>query len=394
MIANTRSDTIIYGSPTNNVWGGVDRLVWCGSQSPSGAPPAEHVGRYVQTIRNNFSLDSSGNPLPQPHLWAACLEYRDTTGQPSSKVGAAGLTVEMDWFGNGPDDGNRRQIQSLVVGQHNTSGAPVEIAEIIGVYLAGGNTGHAYKVFNINIPFSTSVLDTTHAQQMAGAAAIRMAAGHAIAFEPTNSNRLAYDAATNTLRWYQGTLSYAVGKGIAVGSVSVQASSATLPNYLSGNIVYLVGSTPYTITLPAASTVSSGTGFTFSVLGSANVTIATTGSDTIDGSPITLRPNDRYHVVSDGGSSWHEVFRTNAVNPRFSGPPTLPSYHCRHAARIPRCGSHGVCQQWPQAKRSCRRRHRCRGLQRRYPLDLGVQRLAGCGVNPAGLRVQISRRLG
>ena len=146
------------------------------------------------------------------------------------------------------------RFQSLVVGQHNTSGAPVEISEIIGVYLAGGNTGFAYKVFNINIPFSTSVLDTTHAQQMPGAAAIRMAAGHAIAFEATNSNRLAYDAATNTLRWYQGTLSYAVGKGIAVGSVSVQSSNTTLPNYLSGNIVYLVGSAPYTITLPAAST--------------------------------------------------------------------------------------------------------------------------------------------
>ena len=38
VIANTRSDTIIYGSPTNYVWGGVDRLVWCGSQTPSGAP--------------------------------------------------------------------------------------------------------------------------------------------------------------------------------------------------------------------------------------------------------------------------------------------------------------------------------------------------------------------
>ena len=31
--------------------------------------------------------DSSGKPLPQPHLWAACLEYRDITGQPSSMAG-------------------------------------------------------------------------------------------------------------------------------------------------------------------------------------------------------------------------------------------------------------------------------------------------------------------
>ena len=60
VIANSRTDTIIYGSPTNYVWGGTDRLVWCGTQTPSGAPAAEHVGRYVQTIRQNFSLDSSG----------------------------------------------------------------------------------------------------------------------------------------------------------------------------------------------------------------------------------------------------------------------------------------------------------------------------------------------
>jgi hypothetical protein len=56
------------------------------------------------------------------------------------------------------------------------------------------------------------------------------------------------------------------------------------------------------------------------------VNAAVTGSDTIDNGPVTLRPNDRYHVVSDGTSAWHEVFRTNAVNPHFSGPPVLPSY--------------------------------------------------------------------
>ena len=186
VIANTRNDTIIYNSPSNFVWGGIDRLLWCGTQTPSGAPAAEHVGRYVQTIRQNVGLDSSGKALPQPNLWAACLEYRDITGQASS-MAASSITVEMDWFGNGPDDGGQRQIQSLVIGQHNTSGAPVEVSTIIGVYLAAGCTGHAYQVFNVNVPFSTSVLDTTGAQQMAGAAAIRMAAGHAIAFEPTNS---------------------------------------------------------------------------------------------------------------------------------------------------------------------------------------------------------------
>ena len=148
----------------------------------------------------------------------------------------------------------------------------------------------------------------------------------------------------------RGSLSYPVGKGITVGSTNVYANGATLPNYLSGNIVYLVGSAPYTITLPAASTVSSGTGFTFSVLGSASVTIATTGSDTVDNSPMTLRPNDRYHVVSDGSSSWHEVFRTNAVNPRFSGPPTLPSYTVATLPASPGAGAWHLPMAASQAK--------------------------------------------
>ena len=127
-----------------------------------------------------------------------------------------------------------------------------------------------------------------------------MAAGHAIAFEPSAACRLSYDSATNTLRWNQGTLSYAVGKGITVGWLNVYSSNATLANYVSGNMIFLVGSaSPYTITLPPRVSVAAGTGFTFSVIGTATVTIATAGSDTIDSGPITLRPNDRYHIVSD-----------------------------------------------------------------------------------------------
>ncbi len=325
VIANNRTDTIIYNSPANYVWGGVDRLLWCGTQTPSGFAAAEHVGRYVQTIRQAIGNGSNGKPLPQPNLWSACLEYRDTTGQPSSSA-ASSITVELDWFGNGADDGSRRQVQSIVIGQHTTSGAPVEVSTILGVWLAAGSSGRAYTVFNVNVPFSTSVLDTTSAQQLSGAAAIRMAAGHSIAFEPTANSRLAYDSTTGTLRYYQGTLSYPVGKGISVGWQSLYSNSATLPNYIAGNIVTLSGSLPYTITLPAASTVAAGTGFTLAVVGSANVTIATTGSDAIDNRPVTLYPNDRYHVVSDGTSAWREVFRTNSVNPHSTGPVALPTY--------------------------------------------------------------------
>jgi hypothetical protein len=324
--ANSRTDTIIYNSPNNFIWGGLDRLLWCGVQTGGGAATANHVGRYVQTIRQNVGTDSSGKPLPQPQLWAACLEYRDTTEHPSSWTNYS-LTIEMDWFGNGPDDAHSRLIQSLVVGQHDTSGAPVEVSSAIGVYLAAGSAGHVYSVFSVNVPFSVAALDTTGGQQLSGAAAIRMAAGHAIAFEATNCNNLAYDSRTNTLRWNQGSLSYPVGKGITVGWLNVYGGSATLPNYISGNMVFLIGGGgSYTITLPPANTVAAGTGFTFSVLGSAPVMIAPSGSDGIDCGPVTLYQNDRYHIVSDAGGTWREIFRTNAVSPHFVAPPVLPSY--------------------------------------------------------------------
>ncbi|MDR3536534.1 MAG: hypothetical protein P4L71_08540 [Acetobacteraceae bacterium] len=325
VIANERSDTIIYNSPNNYVWSGLDRLVWAGIQTPNSTAAAQHVGRYVQTIRQSIGTNSSGAPLPQPQLWAACLEYRDATGKPSSWANAS-LTIEMDWIGNGPDDGNSRQIQSLVVAQNDPSGTPVEISTVVGVYLAGGSTGHAYRVFNVGIPFSIAVLDTTSSQQLAGAAAIRMAAGHSIAFEPTASNVLTYDSPTGTLRWKQGTLSYIVGKGLTVGWANVCGSNTSLPGYLAGNIVLLVGSSPYTVSLPTAASTPAGTGFTFSMLGTTSVTITPNGSDGIDNGPVVLRNSDRYHIVSDGTSYWREVFRTNSVSPRFTGPPVLPTY--------------------------------------------------------------------
>ena len=176
------------------------------------------------------------------------------------------------------------------------------------------------------MPFSNAVIDTTYAQQINNAPVIKMTAGQAIAFENTNSNRLLFDSTTNTLRWNQGTLSYVVGKGITVGWLSVYSGSATLPNYTSGYIIFLIGTSSYSITLPPASTVAAGTGYTFTVTGSAPVSILPSGTDQIDSGPIVLHTNDRYHIVSDGVQFWREVFWTNAVSPRFLGPIVLASY--------------------------------------------------------------------
>jgi hypothetical protein len=215
----------------------------------------------------------------------------------------------------------------------------VEVANIIGVYLSMGHAGSAKTVFGVGVPFSNAVLDTTLATQIGNAPVIKLSAGQAIAFEQTNSNRLSYDSLTNTLRWNQGTLSYVVGKGISVGWVNVYSASATLANYIAGNFINLTGSSGYSITLPAASTVAAGTGYTFSVTGAGPVNILPNGTDSIDCSPIILRTNDRYHIVSDGNGSWREVFRTNAVSPHFTGPLVLASYT---VATLPNIGVAGA----------------------------------------------------
>lgn len=325
VMTNARTDTIIYASPGNFVWNGLDRLIWAGRGTPSATQPTQHVARYAQTIRAGVYTAPDGTIPPQPELWAACLEMRDVSGKPSSQTGAS-LSVEMDWFGNGPDDAKNRQIQSLVVGQHDLAGAPVDVSTVIGVYLSAGSKGQAQRVFHVGIPFSTAVLDTTNATQLPGAAAIKMASGHSIAFEPTGGARLAFDSATNCLRWYQGPLSFVVGKGITVGWQNVVTANITLGGYLAGNLIFLAGSGVYTVTLPPASTVPAGTGFTFSAVSSGTPTIAAAATDSLELGPMTLRQHDRYHIVSDGSSGWREIFRTNAVSPRFSAPPVLPSF--------------------------------------------------------------------
>jgi hypothetical protein len=323
---NSRLDTIIYNSPNNYIWGGLDRLIWAGIQTPSATTPAQHVGRYIQVIRQSATAGSSGQVLPQPQLWAACLEYRDATGLPSSGTKAASLTVEMDWFGNGLDDANARTIQSLVIGQVNKTGAAVEVGSIIGVYLDGQSSGSTKSVFLIAVPFSNAVLDTTNAQSISSAPVMKMAAGQAISFDAGNSNRMYYDSTTNTVRLAQGPVSFTVGRGITVGFGNVFTSSQPIGAYLAGNIMFCLGSGSYTLSLPAANSVGAGVGFTFSNLGSALVTISPNSGDSVDNGPIILRPNDRYHIVSDHTSTWREIFRHNAISPAFAGPITLASY--------------------------------------------------------------------
>ena len=187
-------------------------------------------------------------------------------------------------------------------------------------------SGKIYRVFNVSVPYSVSVLDTSSATQLTGAAAIRLAAGQTIAFEATNSINLTYSATQGAIVAKYGATTCAIGRGISVSFGIVFSTTATIPAASAGAIVFLVGAGSYTITLPAAGSIMAGTGFTFSAIGTGAAAIVPASGDSIDLAPIILHQNDRYHVISDGSSQWREIFRTNSVSPHFAGPPVLPSY--------------------------------------------------------------------
>ena len=131
-------------------------------------------------------------------MWSAYVQYCDTTGYPSSWTNAS-ISAEMDWIGNGVDDANQRQILSLVLGQYNASGLPAELSSAVGISLATGSTGKVYRVFNVSVPYSISVLDTSSATQLPAQAAIRLAAGQSVAFEATNTVNLTYSSPSGAI---------------------------------------------------------------------------------------------------------------------------------------------------------------------------------------------------
>ena len=78
MSANSRTDTIIYNSPNNNIWGGIDRLLWCGVQTGSSSVPAQHIARYMQTIRQSVGTSPTGalshNRSFGQHAWNTVIQ--------------------------------------------------------------------------------------------------------------------------------------------------------------------------------------------------------------------------------------------------------------------------------------------------------------------------------
>ena len=189
-----------------------------------------------------------------------------------------------------------------------------------------------------------------------------MAAGQAIAFEGTAANRMWYDGTLGVLRWTNGVYTHVLGRGITVGFQSVFGTVCERSRVYGGEICFLVGSSPMTMTLPAASAIPAGVGYTFSNFSSAAVGIVPSGTNTIDCGTVILQPNDRYHVISDGTSCWREVrggrLGRYSVSPPISG---SPAGWLRNVSSVGSSRREGVAR--PERRPNRQRRNSCRCRQ-------------------------------
>ena len=273
---NQRADTIIYNSPNNYIWGGLDRLQWSGVQTSDSNNPAQHVARYIQAIRATAGTDGSGKVLPQPQVWAACIQYVDQTGLPTSKTNAA-QGMELDFHANGVDDMNGgdggRYLASFALLQTDISGPPVEAGNGLLVTLIAGHHGTFKRAVRIVAPFSEAAFCTRWSEQLAGAHAIWLASGHHLALSSDGSSYLTYDQPTGTLRAVRSGQSNPIGMGLSLGWQTVISASATLDPRTAGNAVLCVNGSPVTVYLPPVAQVPAGTGWMLTHIGSAEVTI-------------------------------------------------------------------------------------------------------------------------
>jgi hypothetical protein len=319
--SNARFDTTVAGAPSSFIWGMTSVLTYTGSGSTG-----QHVASYSQAIRNAYA---AGGPSSNPQIWAATFESRDATGQSSSATNAQ-LAMEVDLFANGADDGaggiGQRQLQSMVVAQHDPAGAAVECGIGTGYYLAAGSQGSFKQVVHVGAPFSQSAFDTRIGTQGAAAHAIWLGDGHHIALNTAGTRYITWDSGSDELRYYRNGLFTPLGCGVAFNAEVVLSGNASLLPAYAGYAVFAGSATPSTISLPAVAAMQFGTGYTFLIGGTAPVSIQTSNGNVIDNGPVTLYPGDRYTIISDGVAAWREVWRTNSQQARFSAPPVLPGY--------------------------------------------------------------------
>lgn len=355
-IATTIGNDMVSGQPvgpSDNRWAQGNMIYTEALQGPgTSGVRSQHGVSYNHLVRYS---PPGGLPPGESlaSLWNTWYVTQDNSNEPSSRGGAL-IGLEHDISGNNRDDALLRfQRQVVLTSQipQSQGGQPLEWA--YGDYWNSTTYGDrdsffrtviaiyaGYTEAGIDFAYGTGERANPYVDGVNRAAAIRMRANQRIAFDGDGATGkvLTYDGTAREFQYRtNGTpvlrvadngrilsaTGMSVGQAVTVsGATTLAADSTTM-----GALIRCTGTAAsYTVTLPSAASVPAGVGFTFAVTGTGKPTLAAAVGNTFQSGAPTLVQHDRLHLVSDGVSQWVEVFRTNAANMHFTGPPVLPNY--------------------------------------------------------------------
>jgi len=352
-VNNVYSPTAPVDGPADNRWC-IGSTLYSDAVQALGTSPvrSQHGVAFHHAIR---FPPQGGYPAGRrgADIWNAWWVTQDRTNQPTS-IGGALVGLEHDIAGNNRDDAGLRFQRQVTItsftpqsqGGHalewafgdywnSTTGGDIDaFFNVVQAIYAG------YTVAGIDLSQGTGERANPYVDDVNRAAAIKMRAGQKIALDGDghSGKTLTFDHAAQEFQFRANQLPalriatngrILSGAGLTVGYGVTVSGSTTLAASITnmGALVRCTGSAGgYTITLPAASSVPAGVGFTFAVTGTGKPTLAATGADSFQSGAPTLVQHDRLHLVSDGAGQWVEVFRANMANAHFTGPPVLPAY--------------------------------------------------------------------
>lgn len=328
--SNSRIYTTITGAPNTFIWNALNVLDYNGTGG-TGA----HVGTYSQALRRTAAAGGAGS---NPQIWAGVFENRDLTGQSSSHVGAQ-ITTEFDLIASGPDDGNSRQVLSIVSSPQSPPDATMSTSTMEGFYTTGNSS--AKVGIGLGITFTSAALDFINATSVAGAPVIRMAAGQNIVWDGLGGHLSYWDSSAlsgagavhfNSNFQVDGTLY--VPNSATLGGLTVVTNMASLDQgaNVNGHAVQWNAS-PLATTVWDGTILSGAGGIRFNtnvqvdgtLYAPANFVsgglITGTAGAAFSGAPVTVDGNSNFRLTSQtNGAASSTATLTNAPsagNPTF-----------------------------------------------------------------------------
>ncbi|WP_199710592.1 gp53-like domain-containing protein [Noviherbaspirillum cavernae] len=141
------------------------------------------------------------------------------------------------------------------------------------------------------------------------------------------------------------TTEFLKAAGFQYASVRSRNATGSLTAADAGALIYLDNSSAFTLTLPAANSLPSGTTFSFKSINSGTHTIQRGGTDSIfpANSPLTsllVRPGQNLTLTSNGSSTWYaEGSAAFPYDAGFASLLSTPGYQKLPGGLILQCGS-------------------------------------------------------